>query len=130
MIWNETFATGIESIDRQHKMLFQATSDFRDALDEGRGDQTYAGLLDFLDRYCRAHFDNENRCMERYRCPIAQRNRDAHANFVKVLGEFKRRHTEGGYSAENARRMIDTLDAWLVNHICTIDVQLREAVTS
>ena len=39
MKWSEAFATGVSRIDDQHKMLFAMAADFRDALDESRGER-------------------------------------------------------------------------------------------
>jgi hemerythrin len=31
---------------------------------------------------------------------------------------------------EDARELVDTIDAWLVDHICRIDTQLKPLVTT
>jgi len=49
----------------------------RTTLDEGRGEQVYSGLLTTLDVYTRTHFGFEEKCMERYHCPFAEKNKDA-----------------------------------------------------
>ncbi|MBI5854790.1 MAG: hemerythrin family protein [Nitrospirae bacterium] len=128
MKWSDEYATGIERIDEQHKMIFKMAEDFRAALDEGQGERTYGLLLDFLDRYCRGHFGFEERCMEEYRCPVAQRNKEAHASFVEVLGGFRQRCAASGYLTADARELVDTVDRWVADHICRIDVHLKDCV--
>jgi len=128
MKWIEDYATGIQRIDHQHKTIFEMAEDFRVALDEGAGGRVYSVLLDNLDVYCRGHFGVEERCMEEYRCPVAQTNKEGHAIFVEVLAGFRQRYTANGYRATDARELIDTVDQWLSGHICRIDVQLKQCV--
>jgi hemerythrin-like metal-binding protein len=125
MQWRDEYATGVEQVDVQHRTLFRAAGDFREALDEGQGTRSYAVLLDFLEGYCRAHFGFEERCMEQARCPAAQANREAHSEFVQVLAGFRRRFDDHGFHAGDARELVDTLERWLSGHICRLDVQLR-----
>jgi hemerythrin len=128
MRWSDEYATGVERIDDQHKMIFKMAEDFRAALDEGAGVKTYGLLLNFLGRYVRNHFGFEERCMEEYRCPVAQRNKEAHARFVEVLSGFQERYAESGFDPADARNLVNTVDRWLADHICRIDVHLKQCV--
>jgi hemerythrin len=128
MKWSDDFATGVERIDEQHRMIFRMAGDFREALDEGHGERTYGLLLEFLDRYCQSHFKFEERCMEERRCAFAQRNKDAHAHFVEVVADFQARFAKSGYRVDDARELVDTVDRWLSEHICGIDVHLKDSI--
>jgi len=129
MKWSKDYATGIERIDEDHKTIFRMSEDFRAALDEGMGGAVYAVLLDSLHMYCRGHFGYEERCMHEHRCPVAQKNKDAHAAFLKTMTSFQQRYTENGFDTVDARRLVDTIDAWLSNHICRIDIHLKKCVS-
>lgn len=128
MKWSENFATGIAEVDEQHKMIFNMTEDFRITLDDGQGERSYGLFLDFLGRYCRGHFDFEEHCMEEYRCPVARQNKDAHVKFNGVIAGFGQRYTAHGYRVDDARELLDSVDEWLSNHICRVDVHLKECV--
>lgn len=125
MKWSESYATGISRIDDQHKMLFVMAEDFRAALDESRGERVYAGLLQSLELYVVTHFAYEEGCMARYVCPVAADNKAAHLRFMTILQEFNARHAARGFDPVDARDLVDTLEGWLANHICRIDVKLR-----
>lgn len=127
MEWSERFATGHTQIDTQHKLIFQLAGDFRSALDEGRGKAVYGSLLDSLDLYVRMHFSVEEGCMHRAHCPVAKENKEAHLGFMSWLKTFREDFTEHGYHESQARRLVNTIDNWLVSHICRIDVKLRES---
>jgi hemerythrin len=126
--WSERYATGIQQLDEQHKMLFRMSEDYRASLDEQRGERLFSLMLDSLTAYATAHFGMEQNCMFRYQCPAAQANGEAHLQFIEVLGWFRRRHAENGFKAEEAQRLVEFVDEWLANHIGRIDVQLKPCV--
>jgi hemerythrin len=128
MKWSERYATGLAHIDNQHKTIFAMSEDYRSALDEGRGEVVYPELLESLALYIRTHFGQEEACMERYRCPLGQANASAHGKFTAVLRGFQERYVANGYERSEAYRLVDTIDQWLNDHICRIDVQLKSYV--
>jgi hemerythrin len=125
MKWSDEYATGIERLDTQHKTLFKMTEDFRGALDEGLGENVYGDLLRSLDLYARTHFGFEEGLMERHQCPSSRQNREAHERFVEILAGFQERYTQHGFDREDAHAMVNTMDRWLVNHICRLDLELK-----
>ena len=129
MRWDNSYATGIQRIDDQHKMIFKMAEDFREALEEEEGEGTYSGLLTSLSAYCRSHFDIEEQCMDEYRCPVAQENREAHVKFLEVLSGFQRHYAASGFDHTDALRLTDIVDQWLADHICRIDIQLKQCVS-
>ncbi len=128
MQWSDEYATGIKRIDDQHKLLFLMTADFAAALDQGQGKRVYGGLLQSLSLYVQTHFSIEEGCMARFHCPVASLNQEAHTKFLAVLAEFQQQFTAHDFRLEDARRLVATLNDWLVNHICQIDVKLRPFV--
>ncbi|HJP31722.1 MAG TPA: bacteriohemerythrin [Candidatus Latescibacteria bacterium] len=128
MKWKEEYATGIPRLDEQHQMLFKMTEDYRVALDEDMGEQTYVDLLVVLTRYCRGHFGFEEDCMEQHKCPMAKENKEAHAQFLDVLAKYQQRYSAIGFDGVDARKLVDTLDQWLDSHICRIDTHLKRCV--
>jgi hemerythrin len=126
--WSERFSTGVPALDEQHQMLFKMSEDYRQALVEHRGDRVYGLLLDSLDRYARAHFAHEERCMHRYACPAAEANAEAHGGFVRQLDAFRGRYGTSGFSEPEAWRLVEFIDKWLMEHIGRVDTQLKPCV--
>jgi hemerythrin len=126
--WCERFATGIAQLDEQHKMLFQMSDDYRETLDEGRGERSYGLILQTLDEYARAHFGIEDQCMHRHHCPAAGANSRAHGEFVRAVAQFKAHHSAVGFTDADARQLVEYVDGWLAEHIGGIDVQLKPCV--
>lgn len=125
MKWSIRYATGIDRIDTQHQMIFQMSEDFRASLDEGQGERVYAVMLESLHRFAKAHFGFEEQCMERYRCPVADANSQAHAKFLEVLSGFSQRFDSKGFDRADAHKLVAFVDQWLTDHICRIDIQLK-----
>ena len=88
----------------------------------------YEVMLQSLDLYVRTHFGFEERCMEKYACPVAEGNKKAHARFVEVLSGFQQRYAVSGFDRTDPRNLVDTVDQWLADHICRIDVRLKDYV--
>ena len=128
--WSDDYNIGVESLDRQHRMLFTLANNFEAALNEGRGASVYDVLLRTLGQYIQYHFGVEDRCMQRYHCPVAQQNRDAHATLTARFAEFQQRDAEHGFDDGEACTLMTLIDEWLTNHICSIDVHLRPYVQS
>ena len=128
MRWKKEYATGVERIDDQHRMLFRMAEDFRAALDEGLGSRVYGLFLQSLDVYAGSHFKFEEECMDRCHCPAAQGNREEHLEFAQVLSRYAQNYAASGFTHADARHLTDTMDNWLVDHICGIDVQLKDWV--
>jgi hemerythrin-like metal-binding protein len=128
MPWSDACATGVARLDQQHQRLFQLVEDFQAALVEGGGERVYGGLLHLLEHYVRAHFGLEEQYMDQYRCPIAAQNRAAHTQLVEVLAGFRQRYAAHGFDPGESHALMRTLDQWLTDHVCRLDVQLRPYV--
>lgn len=128
MEWSERFATGIEHLDNQHRMLFRMETDFSHALEEGGGERVYGEFLRSLEMYSRIHFGAEETCMHRFQCPAAAANLDGHRAFRDLLADSQGRLLAEGYRRGDALLLAEELRTWLVEHIGRIDVQLRPLV--
>lgn len=127
--WNESMSTGIPQIDEQHKMLFQKFNEFSAAMSDNLTARETAGdVLDFIQFYATWHFGQEEQCMHDYRCPVAEKNKQAHAEFINTFHRFYTQWQEGTMTAALATQTYTELENWLVNHILKTDTQLRPCV--
>ena len=130
IVWDETMSTGVSIIDEQHKMLFQKFNDFSAAMSGMTARETAGEVLDFIQFYTIWHFGQEEQYMTECHCPIAAKNKKAHAEFKKTFGQFYTQWQSGTMTAELAAKTYTELEHWLVNHIQKIDVQLHKCVNS
>lgn len=127
--WDDAYSTGIAVIDDQHKRLFQYVNDLEGAVQEQ--DVSNALLLrifDFFEEYAKIHFGNEETCMHRYKCPIAQTNKAAHQRFIETYNYYKELLRKEGASYQLFHAFLTWAQEWLVQHICKIDTQLKPCV--
>lgn len=128
MKWKEDYATGVPEIDKQHRALFELSEEFRETLESGAGEKTYDLFLDFLKTYCEVHFDFEEKCMLAHLCPVADRNRNEHAMFSRMIAREIEDYETHGFDRDRAMKALDTLDHWLDSHICRVDIKLRDCL--
>ena len=124
--WNKGFSTGDAHIDEQHQQIFRFANKLeRISQQEEVDDQEVNSLLRFLETYIQNHFRYEEACMLKRRCPVAQRNRSEHMAFKAFLTRSLEVYHQNGYQQAWAADLYKRLEDWLSNHICRIDVQLR-----
>lgn len=127
MEWNASLRTGVDEIDEQHKELFRQANNLNAAMSQGKGRDEVGRLLDFLGKYVIDHFAQEEALMARWRCSMAEANKQAHRQFVARFNELRKQSGEGA----NASVVIDIyneLTQWLVQHIRGIDAKLATYV--
>jgi hemerythrin len=130
--WTERFATGSKVIDQQHRMLINNLNHLESMLtdtnptrEEG---EFLIHLIDFLESYAVSHFQFEEECMERYRCPAHAKNKQAHEQFLAVIRQFKERGNREGLRPDILRSLHHTLSSWIEEHILRVDAQLRPCI--
>jgi len=128
--WNfGKMTTGLSQIDDQHQEWIRRLNAFEKAVVDQKGTDALQGTLDFLAQYTETHFLLEEACMRQYNCPAEAANLAAHNVFRGKLAEIVAWVKTGGASTVEVLDLKVALDEWLVVHICTIDVQLRKAVS-
>jgi hemerythrin len=128
--WNaERMATGLPEIDTQHQEWMRRFNEFDNAVVNLQGHNTILSTLDFLTQYTETHFASEEAIMTRLNSPALAANRAAHNEFRRKLAEIKAWVSREGVSMVEVIALKVTLEEWLVNHILTIDMQLRGAGT-
>ena len=127
--WDDAYSVGIPSIDEQHKKLFQYFADLEAAVKEQDINKAlFLHILDYLEDYAKLHFGDEESCMHRFKCPIAQTNQIAHCRFIEAYGYFRKLLEKEGATHQLFNALLTWAGEWLVDHICKIDLQLRPLV--
>lgn len=125
MKWDPSYATGVDEIDKQHILLFDAVSRLGNEIGKNTPENSLRDILDYLRTYSEFHFDFEEQCMSEFKCPTACQNKAAHREFKQLIIEYETVVQRDGPSEQIARQLYKTLALWLVDHICTIDQALK-----
>ena len=124
--WNEEkMTTRVPEIDTQHKEWIRRFNEFDEAVVSRKGIQAIQATLDFLGQYAETHFADEEARMARVNSSALEENRSEHNEFRRKLAEIKAWVKREGVTMVEVIALKGTLEDWLVNHICTVDVKLR-----
>jgi hemerythrin len=124
--WDEQkMTTGVPEIDVQHKEWIRCFNEFEEAVANRKGQGAIQATLDFLGGYAETHFADEEARMASLKSSALKENRADHNVFRHKLAEIKAWVEREGATTVEVLALKGTLEDWLVNHICTIDVKLR-----
>ncbi len=126
LAWKEIYETGNQRIDSQHKKIFEMTNRLEAML---AGTETFdpGSVMRYLDMYVSIHFCYEEACMFAAKCRVHKVNRDAHGRFMELFDKMQARFKKDGPTREFVQELYDAIAEWIVQHICKIDINLREA---
>jgi hemerythrin len=129
IIWNEQLKTGSDTIDQQHQMLIHNINHLECLLTETSPTRETCDfliqLVNFLESYTEMHFRFEEGCMEKHRCPVHAKNKQAHEEFMAFFREFKEHTRRKGLRPEVVRTLHQTISQWIEEHIMQVDIQLK-----
>ena len=123
--WTPAMATGVATVDEQHRELFRQINLIEDAMRHGQGKDLVETTLNFLADYALRHFAMEEQHMNETNCPVAAENKKAHDQFLAKFRELRGKLDASGGSTVLALEIHDFLGNWLVNHIHKIDCQMQ-----
>jgi hemerythrin len=123
----EKMTTGLADIDDEHKEWIRRFNEFDSAVTSDGGQDALQSALRFFLQYTESHFAHEEAIMTRYQCPAAAANQAAHKGFRAQLAEIEGWVMQEGASLFEVVSLKLLLEEWMTNHICTIDVQLRDS---
>ncbi len=126
MEWHESLATGIATIDSQHKELFKRINSLVLAIKEHRCRSEIDGTIKFLDDYARVHFADEERHMVASAYDgIAEQQAD-HKKYLRSLAEIKEQaslpRVQGG-SYDLSTEINHVVVDWIIAHIMRLDMK-------
>jgi hemerythrin len=126
--WDETMTTGIANLDEQHKWLIEQFNGLLVAVAEGHEYEEIGKMLDSLQFYAKWHFEREEHCMETYRCPIAEKNRQSHQAFTTHFDHLYHHYQTTALDQQLLYSTITELAEWINEHIRGIDTHLNRCI--
>jgi hemerythrin len=113
-IWTSNLNTGIETIDKQHRMIVEYINQLDDAKSAGGKPALVAKVIDGLVGYTVSHFNYEERLLEEANYPFLKAHKNVHTIFIKRLNDYQERFKLGEDIAEELHMM---MFSWLFGHI-------------
>jgi hemerythrin len=124
IVWDNDLDTGIEVIDKQHRRIVEYINKLHDV--QETGDLKQIGeVLDELVDYTLSHFTFEESLMEESGYPYIKAHKRVHQLFVKRVNDYLQRFQSG---EDITVELLNTLKAWLINHIRNDDNDYSDIV--
>lgn len=121
--WNDELSIGSENIDHQHQHLISLINSMDEVIQRGGTFEQFAPILNGLIDYTHEHFTFEEDLLEKNHCPDFEQHKQAHAQLVKEVLDWRNKAERG--SVEIINELMASLRIWVTVHI--LDVDKRDA---
>lgn len=118
-VWNDSYKTGIEIVDSQHRKLVDLINELYTQMGKGQGNQALAKTLDELVKYTVTHFTAEERLLEKAGYPDLPAHRKVHEDFTNRVKQMQRDVASGKFVMSVS--LATFLKEWLSGHILGTD---------
>jgi hemerythrin len=115
MLWNNSLSVGIDSLDQQHRLLFDLLGEFRQAALDAHDIKVTNNVLSELIEYTKIHFGYEETILQQYGYPGLDPHRSAHRILAKQVEQFVDATKQG--STPLGAELYLFLRTWLNTHI-------------
>ncbi|PIQ97844.1 MAG: hypothetical protein COV67_02055 [Nitrospinae bacterium CG11_big_fil_rev_8_21_14_0_20_56_8] len=117
--FDQSYATGMDEFDRQHKILFHIINKLYRAKHQNKGKEVIDSILTGLVDYTVTHFSCEERLFREHGYPEMDDHLSRHKKLVSQVQDFVAQY-KGGKSQVDDKLLIFLKD-WLNNHIKIVD---------
>lgn len=117
--WKDTYSVGIESIDNDHKGLFNLINQLFEAMRQGKAKEIISEIMLKLSSYIRTHFKREELYFKTTNYPDCETHIQQHEHFIEKINEMKKQLDSGNQKV--SVDLIKFLSEWLINHIMISD---------
>ena len=123
--FTEDCLTGIETIDEEHRRLFQLINESIELLKEnGASKVIVKNLLKELREYAGTHFAHEEAYMEQIKDLELPRQSKEHAQFAVKVDSYKIADLTEEESSQAAQELLSFMAKWLYRHILGSDAMI------
>ncbi len=128
--WTSNLSVGVNSIDQQHKTLFEKADQLFEAGRNNKSREFISELLDFLDDYTRQHFHSEEIYMKSIGYPEYDNQKKMHTDFISALAKLKKDFQESGGNILVILNANQIVADWLLKHISVEDKKIGRYANS
>ncbi|MGI6035055.1 MAG: bacteriohemerythrin [Limnochordia bacterium] len=119
--WTSDLATGITTIDDQHKELFARVNKLLAACSQGRGKEEVGNIIGFLEEYVVTHFADEEKLQQESGYPEFAAHKRLHDAFKSDLAKLKDEFEAEGPTLRFVVLTNRVVVDWLMKHIAQVD---------
>lgn len=128
--WTQNLSVGVQSIDHQHKTLFEKANQLFEAGRQNKTKEFISEMLDFLDDYTKQHFHSEEIYMKSIGYPGYESQKKMHSDFISALAKLKKDYQESGGNILVILNANQIVADWLLKHISVEDKKIGDYANS
>lgn len=114
-IWTNDYSVKNETLDNEHKKLFDIINKLYAAFMKKETKEKMDGILTELKDYTIYHFSHEEQILRQKGTPLPPEHIDMHQHFIKQIAGFKEKADKGQNVVQY--EMMSFLQKWLIDHI-------------
>jgi len=118
--WNESLATGIPTIDKQHMLLVEKINNLYDYLERDKMDENIENMLLSLLAYAEYHFETEENYFKKFSYAKTEEHLIEHEKFRNEMENFMKTDEK---PKEIGEKVLNFLNFWLIHHILHVDME-------
>lgn len=120
MKWNNTYSTGIERFDEQHKGIIILLNRLLDTMKDQRKTDETGTVLSELTAFSDNHFTEEEDAMMRHGYPHYSKHYVEHNTLRSKVSELRQKHAEG--DMPHTVEMLKFISHWVDSHLKDTDI--------
>lgn len=126
LVWTTDFSIGIESIDEEHRRLFETINLIHNALifEEPKFNELQTHFQKLID-YTIYHFGHEEEIMKKLNYPKLKEHKAEHDKLVDDVYDYVKKIEEHSPKV-NSHDILDFLEHWVKDHILEWDLDIRK----
>ena len=124
MVWDDSYALGVEQIDRQHRALFTAVNRVSSVLeqeDSQRNRRICMEAVKYLKNYTLQHFADEEAYQRSVGYSGLEQHKRQHESLIEAVGYMEKELEETNYAPASVKRLEGVLTSWLLYHVMNAD---------
>lgn len=125
--WSEMMSVGVPVLDADHKTLIGLINNLHRSVGDDEEYATLGSVLKALEDYANHHFAREERVMQACRYPSVAAHSRMHSRLAAQVTAIKDSY-DGDRTTVRAKECLDFLHKWLIEHICSTDMDYRSWV--
>lgn len=124
ILWSNDYSVGVDSLDADHIVVASLINHIHEAKQFGSDEAVIGRLLNVLITHAHAHFNREEKLLERFGYPELAAHKKEHRLVADQLRELHEAY-ESTRDPEISAEIMELLRYWLVEHILKVDMRYK-----
>lgn len=123
--WHDNYSIGEDTIDKQHKELFDLAQSAFECVDDEHRDEKIKGIVTRLYTYMKSHFKYEENFMREHDFPGYSHHKSTHEDIIRIINNFIKKMPDSNNELFE-KELATMIDKTLVQHVIEEDDKIRE----